>query len=145
MTFKKTDLAKQMALKLDGKRKATQIPARFGKQSSQPASTNTPTQAAPKLVPVTCRLPAHLVQQLREKALSHPGGIHGLMSDAAQAWLSGPSNTTAPSAKPSAPQQRPPKAVKKAASQTATPTSAKKVAKKTAKQVAAKSTRKATP
>lgn len=128
MTLKKTDLAKQMALKIDGKRKAAQIPDRFGKQSSQPASANASVQTAPKLVPVTCRLPADLVHKLREKALSHPGGIHGLMGEAAQGWLTGAASASSKTNKPDA---------GKTAAKTEKP-AVKKVAKTAAKKVAKK-------
>lgn len=94
MTLKKTDLAKQMALKLDSKRKAALTPERYGKQSASASAAAPSTQrgalpaAAPKLIAMTCRLPAPLVQQLREIALTHSGGIHAIMSDALSQWLS---------------------------------------------------------
>lgn len=110
MSLKKTDLAKQMALKLDGKRKATQIPDRFGKQSTalnKAAKDAAAVPAPAKLVPVTCRLPAELVQQLREHALSHPAGIHGLMTEAASLWLTSTNTNTSPATEASAPPKAP--------------------------------------
>jgi hypothetical protein len=109
MSLKKTDLAKQMALKLDGKRKATQIPDRFGKQSTAQNKAAKDAAAVPapaKLVPVTCRLPAELVQRLRVHAQSHPAGIHGLMTEAASMWLTSTSTATEASAPAKAPARK---------------------------------------
>lgn len=91
MSMKKTDMTKKLASTLDSKRKTSAIPDRFGKQSNKVAPT-TETMAdakaqRPKLVAVTCRLPSDLAVQLREMALSHEDGIHGLMTDAARLLL----------------------------------------------------------
>lgn len=121
MTLKKTDLAKIMGLKINSKRKAALSPDRFGRQSATVAAKPQVAAApAPKLVPITCRLPADVVQPLREAAQKHPGGIHGLMTEAARQWLGQSPAAPAPVAQAAAP-------AKKAA--------AKKVA---AKKVAAK-------
>ena len=67
MSFKKTDLAKQMAVKLHTQMKGAASPQRFGKQSTTLAKPEKPVApAAPKLVAVTCRLPADIAQRLRE-------------------------------------------------------------------------------
>jgi hypothetical protein len=95
MSQKKTGLAKQMASKLHGQMKDATIPQRFGKQSAAAAKPDKATAStAPKLVPVTCRLPADLAQRLREHALTHEGGIHGLLAEAASNWLASTTNTS---------------------------------------------------
>jgi hypothetical protein len=124
MSLKKTDLAKQMALKLDGKRKATQIPDRFGKQSTAQNKAAKDAAAVPapaKLVPVTCRLPAELVQRLREHAQSHPAGIHGLMTEAASLWLTSTNLSTSTSTSPATEASAPPKAPARKTSRKAAP------------------------
>jgi hypothetical protein len=70
MSMKKTDLEKHLAKKLDGRMKTSAVPQRFGKGSAatkeKPQEKSRPAVA--KLVPVSCRLPAELVNRLRERA-----------------------------------------------------------------------------
>lgn len=91
MSLKKTDMVKNLAKKLDGKMKTAGIPSRFGQGAAdlvaQRAARKAAAPAAPKLVPVACRLPADLVAQLRERAVGHEGGIHALMAEALAQWL----------------------------------------------------------
>lgn len=84
MSMKKTDLEKHLAKKLDGRMKSRAVPTRFG-QGSAAAKTAAEPAARPvaaKLVPVSLRLPAELVQRLRERAIGHEGGISALAADA---------------------------------------------------------------
>lgn len=124
MSFKKTDLAKQMAVKLHTQMKGAPSPQRFGKQSTTLAKNEKPVApAAPKLVAVTCRLPADIAQRLRERALSHEGGIHGLMADAAAQWLDAsatPAKKTTKAAATKAPDAKAP-AAKKSTKKAPTP------------------------
>jgi hypothetical protein len=89
MSMKKTDLEKHLAKKLDGRMKAQPIPQRFGKASAAVAEPSAvkarPT--APKLVPVACRLPADMVNRLRERAVGFEGGLSALMAQAVAQWL----------------------------------------------------------
>ena len=80
MTQKKTDLAKGLAKKLGNQLKASSPPQRFGQSAA--LHKGEPQTPAIKLVPLTCKLPAPLLAQLREQALSHPGGLSGLMAEA---------------------------------------------------------------
>ncbi|MEY8688848.1 MAG: hypothetical protein AB9M53_03070 [Leptothrix sp. (in: b-proteobacteria)] len=87
--MKKTDLEKHLAKKLDGRMKTGLTPQRFGK-GSEAAKDKTEQKAsaqAAKLVPVSCRLPAELVAQLRERAVGFEGGMSALMAQAAEQWL----------------------------------------------------------
>jgi hypothetical protein len=83
MTLKKTDLARQMQLKIDGQMKGAPVPGRFG----QPAGAvpdrkeQRKLDAAAGLVPFACKLPSALNQQLRERAAEHPGGMNGLVAE----------------------------------------------------------------
>lgn len=83
MSMKKTDLEKHLAKKLDGRMKSRAVPQRFG-QGSGAAKAAAEPQARPsvaKLVPVSFRLPAELVQRLRERAVGHEGGISALAAE----------------------------------------------------------------
>ena len=80
MTQKKTDLAKGLAKKIGNQMKSSSVPQRYG-QSATPHKAEPPIPAT-KLVPLTCKLPAPLITRLREQALSHPGGLSGLMAEA---------------------------------------------------------------
>jgi hypothetical protein len=89
MALKSTDMAKNMAKKLDGSLKSESLPDRFG-QSSKAASGKRERAAdipASKLVPVNYRLPAELVNRLRDHAINHEGGINQLVTTALTEWL----------------------------------------------------------
>jgi hypothetical protein len=89
MALKSTDMAKNMAKKLDGSLKSESLPDRFG-QASKAASSKRQRAAeipASKLVPVNYRLPAELVNRLREQAMTHEGGINQLVAAALSSWL----------------------------------------------------------
>jgi hypothetical protein len=89
MTMKKTGLVKQLAKKLDGKMKSGVPPQRFAQGSKASAVTpgTKPAPVATKLVPVACRLPAALVQRLREGAAGVEGGMSVVMAQAVELWL----------------------------------------------------------
>ena len=89
MSMKKTDLEKHLAKKLDGRMKARAIPQRFGKDSAAATepSASKARPAAPKLVPLACRLPADMVNRLRERAVGFEGGLSALMALAVGQWL----------------------------------------------------------
>jgi hypothetical protein len=101
MSMKRTDLEKNLAKKLDGRMKSGLAPQRYGKGSAAAAKSAEPVMAtaasAPKPVPVSCRLPADVVAQLRERAASVEGGMSAVLTEAAQLWLAQP-----PSPKPAA-------------------------------------------
>ena len=90
MSMKKTDLEKHLAKKLDGRMKSGVVPQRFGQGST--AAKDKPAQKSPgaasKLVAVSCRLPADLVNRLRERAVGHEGGVNALVAQALETMLS---------------------------------------------------------
>ena len=89
MALKSTDMAKNMAKKLDGSLKSESLPDRFG-QAAKAASNKRERAAeipASKLVPVTYRLPAELVNRLRDHATLHEVGINQLVANALNDWL----------------------------------------------------------
>jgi len=89
MSLKKTDLVKNLAKKLDGRMKSAGVPHRFAQGAADVAGKRDKQaqEAAVKLVPITCRLPAELVARLRERAAAHEGGINALMAQALERAL----------------------------------------------------------
>lgn len=90
MAMKKTDLEKNKALKLmQATHKAG--PDRFGKGSTQPAVLDRREQRkldqAQGLVPFACKLNAELVEKLKARGESHPGGVSGLVGELLEAAL----------------------------------------------------------
>jgi hypothetical protein len=89
MSMKKTDLEKHLAKKLDGRMKTSAVPLRFGKGSA--ATKEDPQEkshpAVVKLIPLSCRLPAVLVNRLRERAIGAEGGMSALIAQAMEQWL----------------------------------------------------------
>ena len=92
MSMKKTDLEKRLAKKLDGGMRSGIVPERFGRGSAAAGSkTETKTKnAVAKLVPIACRLPAELVNRLRERAVDVEGGMNVIMAQAVELWLQSP-------------------------------------------------------
>ncbi|MEY8689931.1 MAG: hypothetical protein AB9M53_08645 [Leptothrix sp. (in: b-proteobacteria)] len=99
--MKKTDLVKGLAKKLEGKMKTAGVPARFAQGAAAAASkrdahalaTAASAAAAPKLVPLACRLPADLLNRLRERATTQEGGINALIALALAQHLDATSST----------------------------------------------------
>lgn len=89
MALKSTDMAKNMAKKLDGSLKSENLPDRFGQASK--AQSNKRERAAEipasKLVPVNYRLPADLVSRLRDYAVGSNEGINHVVATALNEWL----------------------------------------------------------
>jgi len=85
MSLKKTDLARLLELKLEGQRKGAAIPGRFGQSAAALPDRRAQRKldSAAGLVPFACKLPAELVQRLRERATTHDGGINALVAQ----WL----------------------------------------------------------
>lgn len=143
MSLKKTDLALRMGQKIEGQMKHRGIPQRFAQASTQLATRERPAkEATSSLVPISCKLPAPLVQQLRDAALQHPGKLNGLMAELLEralptASVAAPQPTTAKTDTPA----------KKAAAKAPVQASAQSapVKKATAKKASAKAAPKAVP
>lgn len=146
MSLKKTDLARLMGLKIEGKMKRQGVPPRFGQgaravaRTERPALSDKPAEQAPSLVPMTCKLPAPLAARLRDAAAAHPGKLNGLMAELLtqalpQASVAQPAVTQKPVAKKATAQKVAAEktAVKKTtATQPPAPTAEKKAAAKKA-------------
>lgn len=89
MSMKKTELYKNLAKKVDGKMKAAPPPQRFAQGAAGVAKKTDKATSDPagRLVAVSCRLPAELVNRLRERAAGHEGGISALIAQALDLWL----------------------------------------------------------
>jgi len=81
MSMKKTDLAKNLALKISGQMKAAGTPGRFGQAASNVVDRKEQRRrdAAAGLVPFACKLPSDLVKKINERAASYEGGINALL------------------------------------------------------------------
>ncbi len=87
MSQKKTDMTKGLARKLQGQQKGAGVPARFGGGSAAAMRGPKPPPAPERLLPLACRLPANLLEPLRERAVGHEGGINALLAAAVAQWL----------------------------------------------------------
>lgn len=87
MSLKKTDLARQLALKIEGQRKSAAVPGRFADAAVPDRKTQRKIDAAAGLVAFACKLPAPLAAQLRERATTHPGGLNALVAELLQQGL----------------------------------------------------------
>jgi hypothetical protein len=83
MSLKKTDLAKNMALKINERMKAAGVPGRFAQGAAEVVDRKEQRRrdAAAGLVPFACKLPQELVNQLNERAASHEGGMNALLAE----------------------------------------------------------------
>ena len=90
MTLKKFDLEKNLALKLEGQRKAAAVPGRFGDAAAAPPDKREQRRldSAAGLVPFACKLPAELTATLRERSADHPDGMNGLVAELLRKGLS---------------------------------------------------------
>ncbi len=83
MSMKKTDLAKNMVAKIDGKMRGAGAPGRFAQGAAEVVDKRERRRldAAAGLVPFACKLPAELVARLAERSSAHAGGVNGLVAD----------------------------------------------------------------
>lgn len=83
MSLKKTDLAKNLALKIDGRMKAAGVPERFAQGAGGQVDRREQRRrdAAAGLVPFACKLPAALVKQIHERAANREGGVNALVAE----------------------------------------------------------------
>ena len=82
MSMKKTDLAKNLALKISGQMKSAGVPGRFAQGAAAVVDRREQRKrdAAAGLVPFACKLPAELVKQLNERAAGVEGGVNALVA-----------------------------------------------------------------
>ncbi len=83
MSMKKTDLAKNMVAKIDGKMRGAGAPGRFAQGAAEVVDKRERRRldAAAGLVPFACKLPADLVARLAERSTTHAGGVNGLVAE----------------------------------------------------------------
>ena len=83
MSMKKSDLDKNLGMKIGGKMKAAAIPSRFGQDAAAVPDRREQRRrdAAAGLVPFACKLPSDLAASVRERAAEHEGGINALVAE----------------------------------------------------------------
>jgi hypothetical protein len=89
MAMKKFDLEKNKALKLANDLKHSTA-GRFGGAATQGAPDRRAQRKLDQelgLVPFACKLNADLVEQLKERAATHPEGMTGLLTEVLQRGL----------------------------------------------------------
>jgi len=89
MTLKKTDLYRNLKLKLEGRMKGAPVPGRFAAEAAAVPDRKAQRKldAAAGLVPFACKLPADLATTLRERAAQHEGGVNALVEQLLRAAL----------------------------------------------------------
>ncbi len=83
MPSKKFDLEKNLAKKLDGQRKGPANPGRFAEESAKAPDRREQRRldSAAGLVPFACKLPADLVDVLRQRAVESQADFNALIAD----------------------------------------------------------------
>jgi hypothetical protein len=83
MSMKKFELDKMRGLKVTGQMKAAGIPSRFAEGAGEVLDKRERRlrDSALGLVPFACKLPGELARRLTERALSHEGGMNGLLAE----------------------------------------------------------------
>ena len=89
MSMKKSDLDKNLGMKIGGKMKAAGVPDRFGQGSTEGVDRREQRRrdAAAGLVPFACKLPSDLARTLQERGATHPGGTNALVAELLQKAL----------------------------------------------------------
>lgn len=89
MTLKKTDLYRNLKLKLEGRMMGAPVPGRFAAEAAAVPDRKAQRKldAAAGLVPFACKLPADLATTLREQAAQHEGGVNALVEQLLRAAL----------------------------------------------------------
>jgi hypothetical protein len=83
MSMKKSDLDKNMGMKISGQMKGAGVPDRFaqGAAAALDKREQRKRDAAAGLVPFACKLPSELTKRLQERAVTHEGGINALVAE----------------------------------------------------------------
>jgi hypothetical protein len=83
MSLKKTDLAKNLALKIGGRMRSAAVPDRFAQGHADGVDKREQRRrdAAAGLIPFACKLPADLVKRLHAAAEAHEGGVNALLAE----------------------------------------------------------------
>jgi hypothetical protein len=88
MSMKKSDLARRLESKLEGRMKDQGVPQRFGAAAGVPdRREQRRLDAAAGLVPFACKLPSDLAAALRERAGTHEAGLNGLVAELLRSGL----------------------------------------------------------
>jgi hypothetical protein len=83
MSMKRTDLEKNLGLKINGKVGAAGTPGRYAAGAASVADRREQRrqERAQGQIAFACKLPTELVKQLQERSAAHAGGINGLVAE----------------------------------------------------------------
>jgi hypothetical protein len=89
MSMKKSDLDKNLGMKIGGKMKGAPIPGRFGQEAADVPDRREQRRldSAAGLVPFACKLPLELARRVHDRAVRHPGGLNTLVAELLQKGL----------------------------------------------------------
>lgn len=89
MSMKRTDLVRQLNARVTGKMKGAAVPDRFGQAAGELPDKREQRRrdAEAGLIAFACKLPAPLVERLRERAATHEGGLNALVAELIAASL----------------------------------------------------------
>jgi hypothetical protein len=134
MSLKRTDLAKNLNLKIQGQMQNAAIPSRFAQSAALPdRREQRKLDQAAGLVPFAVKLNKELVARLGELALARQVPLHALVDEVLRAGLAQrPADTEAVPASPKATAKKVP-AKKAAAKKAPAPQAAAKTVKKAAR------------
>ncbi len=81
MSMKKSDLDKNLGMKISGKMKTAVVPDRFTQSAAAAVDKREQRKrdSAAGLVPFACKLPGDLVRRLHDRAVGHEGGLNALV------------------------------------------------------------------
>ncbi len=81
MSTKKFDLEKALGNKINGQRGGASVPVRFAGGEVIDRREQRKRDQALGLTPFACKLPATLVEQLRDLGVNHGQGINGVVAE----------------------------------------------------------------
>ena len=83
MSMKKSELDKQLGLKIGGRMKAAGAAGRFGQGAGAVVDRREQRRldSAAGLIPFACKLPEDLAATLRERGAAHPEGLNGAVAE----------------------------------------------------------------
>ena len=84
MSMKKSDLDKNLGMKISGKMKTAVVPDRFTQSAAAAVDKREQRKrdSAAGLVPFACKLPGDLVRRLHDRAVGFEGGLNALVTAA---------------------------------------------------------------
>ena len=83
MSMKKSDLDKNLGMKIGGRMKGVPVPGRFAQEAAGVPDRREQRRldSAAGLVPFACKLPLELARRIHDRAVRHSGGLNALVAE----------------------------------------------------------------